>query len=156
VKPASDQRPVEQERTTLTGIDGEAIKYVCVMGMTTAALLVFNAAGVSAQCGDTGVWLQVIGSGNPGGLGRASAGCMAWIDGVSRIMVDTGGGTFARFHEAGAQVSDLQLLALSHFYSDTPQRSLRCYGRNPRPLRIAELSCVKKCIPGDSRTPAYR
>jgi len=32
--------------------------------------------------------------------------------------VDAGGGTFARFHKAGARVSDLELLALSHFYPD--------------------------------------
>jgi len=41
-----------------------------------------------------------------------------WIDGVSRVMVDAGGGTFARFHEAGARLPDLQLLALSHFHPD--------------------------------------
>jgi ribonuclease BN (tRNA processing enzyme) len=33
-------------------------------------------------------------------------------------MVDAGGGTFARFHEAGANVADLELLALSHFHAD--------------------------------------
>ena len=37
---------------------------------------------------------------------------------VARIMVDAGGGTFARFHEAGARVDDLELLALSHFHPD--------------------------------------
>ncbi len=33
-------------------------------------------------------------------------------------MVDAGGGTFTRFHEAGARVDDLELLALSHFHPD--------------------------------------
>jgi ribonuclease BN (tRNA processing enzyme) len=33
-------------------------------------------------------------------------------------MVDAGGGTFTRFHEAGARVGDLELLALSHFHPD--------------------------------------
>jgi len=32
--------------------------------------------------------------------------------------VDAGGGTFARFHEAGARTADLELLALSHFHPD--------------------------------------
>ena len=51
-----------------------------------------------AACGDTGVSLQVLGSGGPFGAGRASAGYLVWVDGVSRIMVDAGGGTFVRFH----------------------------------------------------------
>ena len=64
------------------------------------------------------VALQVLGSGGPFGVGRASAGYIIWIDGVSRIMVDAGGGTFARFHETGARIPDLRLLALSHFHPD--------------------------------------
>ena len=71
-----------------------------------------------AACGDAGVWLQVLGSGGPFGAGRASAGYIVWVDGVSRIMVDAGGGTFTRFHQAGATLADLQLLALSHFHPD--------------------------------------
>ena len=71
-------------------------------------------ANVWAACGDAGVALQILGSGGPFGTGSASSGYLLWIDGVSRIMVDAGGGTLARFHEADAKVSDLQLLALSH------------------------------------------
>ena len=71
-----------------------------------------------AACGDSGVSVQVLGSGGPFGAGRASAGYIVWVDGVSRIMVDAGGGTFARFYESGARVPDLDLLALSHFHPD--------------------------------------
>ena len=71
-----------------------------------------------AACGDSGVALQVLGSGGPFGQGRASAGYLVWIDGVSQIMIDAGGGTFSHFHEAEADVSHLQLLALSHFHPD--------------------------------------
>ena len=85
----------------------------------TGLLFVTTAAGPAwAACGDSGVSLQVLGSGGPFGAGRASAGYIVWVDGVSRIMVDAGGGTFARFHEAGARIDDLQLLALSHFHPD--------------------------------------
>lgn len=83
------------------------------------ALFVLAApANVWAACDDSGVALQVLGSGGPFGVGRASAGYIVWIEGVSRIMVDAGGGTFARFHDAGATFADLQLLALSHFHPD--------------------------------------
>ena len=80
-------------------------------------LLLASPSSVSAGC-DGPVALQVLGSGGPFGVGRASAGYLIWIDGVSRIIVDAGGGTFARFHEAGARVPDLRLLALSHFHPD--------------------------------------
>ena len=69
-------------------------------------------------CEPEAVALQVLGSGGPFGYGRASAGYLVWIDGVASIMVDAGGGTFTRFHEAGAEIADLKLLALSHFHPD--------------------------------------
>ena len=85
-----------------------------------AALLLPLGVPASAQmtCDEAPVMLQVLGSGGPSGVGRASAGYLIWIDGVSRIMVDAGGGTFTRFHEAGARIGDLDLLALSHFHPD--------------------------------------
>ncbi len=82
-------------------------------------LLVLGLPAIAwAECGPSGVALQILGSGGPFGVGRASAGYIVWIDGVSRIMVDAGGGTFAHFHESGAKLADLQLLALSHFHPD--------------------------------------
>ncbi len=86
--------------------------------LVVTLLLVTTPSITWAACGETGVFLQVLGSGGPFGGGRASAGYIVWIDGVSRIMVDAGGGTFARFHEAGARIPDLRLLALSHFHPD--------------------------------------
>lgn len=84
-----------------------------------AVVLVFMAApAVQAACDSSPVVLQVLGSGGPFGTGRASAGYLIWIDGVGRIMVDAGGGTFARFHEAGGKVDDLELIAISHFHPD--------------------------------------
>ncbi len=83
-----------------------------------ALLLVPAPAVAQVACEDSPVVLQVLGSGGPFGNGRASAGYLIWIDGAVRIMVDAGGGTFTRFHEAGAKVDDLELLALSHFHPD--------------------------------------
>jgi ribonuclease BN (tRNA processing enzyme) len=83
-----------------------------------ALLLVPAPALAQAACEDDPVVLQVLGSGGPFGAGRASSGYLIWIDGVARIMVDAGGGTFTRFHEAGARIDDLELLALSHFHPD--------------------------------------
>ena len=49
---------------------------------------------------------------------RASTGYIVWIDGRSRVLVDTGGGTFLRFGEAGASFVDLDFVGLSHFHTD--------------------------------------
>ena len=65
------------------------------------------------------VTLQLLGTGGPNAIdGRASAGYLVWIDGKARIMIDAGGGASLRFGEAGADMSDLQLLALSHLHAD--------------------------------------
>lgn len=84
----------------------------------TAALALIPAIPVQAACEDSAVALQVLGSGGPFGHGRASSGYLVWINGVAKIMVDAGGGTFTRFHEADAEVGELELLALSHFHPD--------------------------------------
>lgn len=107
-----------------------------------------------SRCTDTGMVLQVLGSGGPFGNGSASSGYVVWVDGVSRIMVDAGGGTFARFREAEANVTDLDLLALSHFHPDHsaevpallwPQNgSLRISG----PTGSAEFPSVEEFIDG--------
>ena len=81
--------------------------------------LLLAAEPAAAACGETGVHLQILGSGGPGASsGRASAGYLVWIDGVGRILVDAGGGIKQRFHAAGADLGDVGLLALSHFHPD--------------------------------------
>ncbi len=94
---------------------GTVIRVAVLSGLVCVSM---GVGAVWAACGDSGVSVQVLGSGGPFGAGRASAGYIVWVDGVSRIMVDAGGGTFARFHQAGATLADLQLLALSHFHPD--------------------------------------
>ena len=83
-----------------------------------ATLILIPAPAALAACEAAPVVLQVLGSGGPFGNGRASSGYLIWVKGVARVLVDAGGGTFTRFHEAGASVDDLDLLALSHFHPD--------------------------------------
>ena len=95
------------------------MRMVARAALLTGLLLATSGAGLArGACGDSGVALQVLGSGGPFGAGRASAGYIVWVDGVSRVMMDAGGGTFVRFHQAGATLSDLHVLALSHFHPD--------------------------------------
>lgn len=72
-----------------------------------------------AKCLDTGVQLQILGSGGPGASGgRASSGYLLWVDGVSRVMVDAGSGTKDQFYRAGANSDDIEFVGLSHLHPD--------------------------------------
>jgi ribonuclease BN (tRNA processing enzyme) len=76
--------------------------------------------GKPVNCAQSsGLALQVLGSGGPiADDGRASSGYLVWVDGKSRFLIDTGGGTFLRFGEAGAHFEDLSHIAISHFHTD--------------------------------------
>ena len=91
--------------------------------LATTYLVALICAGLAsnslAVCREEGVDLQILGSGGPLGRGnRASSGYLLWINGEARVMVDAGGGTFLRFHEAGATVETMDLLAISHLHPD--------------------------------------
>jgi len=87
--------------------------------ISIAATCVSFSGQNSAACLDSGVQVQILGSGGPGpSAGRASSGYVVWIDGVGRILVDAGSGTKDQFHTADASLEDIELLALSHFHPD--------------------------------------
>jgi ribonuclease BN (tRNA processing enzyme) len=89
--------------------------------MFCLCLQLLSAYAAAAQsCGDEqGVVLQVLGSGGPvADDGRASSSYLVWIDGVARVLIDAGGGTFLRFGEAGARFEALDFVGLSHFHTD--------------------------------------
>lgn len=62
--------------------------------------------------------LLVLGSGGPGATGRAGAGYLVMLDGKPRILVDAGPGTFVRAGEAGADLSRLDIVLLTHLHVD--------------------------------------
>ncbi|MEE9451528.1 MAG: MBL fold metallo-hydrolase, partial [Gammaproteobacteria bacterium] len=63
--------------------------------------------------------LQVLGSGGPNDVdGRASSSYLIWLDGKAKIMVDAGGGASLRFGESGANIEDLEVMAISHLHVD--------------------------------------
>lgn len=77
-------------------------------------------AGASAQsCAAGPATVQILGSGGPAiNRERASAGYLLWVGGQARMLVDLGGGTYLRFGQSQAKVSDLALLAISHLHPD--------------------------------------
>lgn len=79
----------------------------------------FSSLQAKSNCGQEGIWLQVLGSGGPElDDGRASSGYVIWQDGKSRILVDLGAGSALNFEKSGASVNDLDIILLSHLHVD--------------------------------------
>lgn len=108
---------------------------------TLAAALVLGAPAPGA-CPSDGVAVQILGSGGPTGEdGRASSGYLVWIDGRARVLIDVGSGTFRGFNRAGADIDDLEAIALTHLHvdhtADLPALlKAAWFGDRERPLAI--------------------
>jgi ribonuclease BN (tRNA processing enzyme) len=63
---------------------------------------------------------MVLGSGAPAAqpIGRASAGYMIFIDGKAKILMDVGGGVYQRIADSGMNLTDLEIVLLSHLHVD--------------------------------------
>ena len=91
------------------------IGVLLLSAVSTSSIFADNSACNESE----GVSLQVLGSGGPiADDGRASSGYLLWVNGRSRFLIDSGGGTFLRFGEAGARFEDLSHIAISHFHTD--------------------------------------
>ena len=90
------------------------IKFLCA-----ALLWLWLPIAMAQGCPSTGVQVQVLGSGGPELADkRASSSYLVWLDGKPRVLVDIGGGAALRFGEAGATVSDLDVILLTHLHVD--------------------------------------
>jgi ribonuclease BN (tRNA processing enzyme) len=74
----------------------------------------------SAQsCMANPIAVQILGSGGPAiNRDRASTSYLVWVGAQAKVLVDMGGGTFLRFGQAQARLSDLSLVAISHLHPD--------------------------------------
>jgi ribonuclease BN (tRNA processing enzyme) len=82
-------------------------------------LLSVPSSGWSQTCAGNPVAVQVLGSGGPRiNADRASASYLLWIGNEAKILVDMGGGSFLRFGQSQAKLSDLLLVAISHLHPD--------------------------------------
>ena len=83
------------------------------------ALLSIPSSASAQSCMANPVAVQILGSGGPAiNRDRASTSYLLWIDAQAKILVDMGGGAFLRFGQAQAKLSDLSLVAISHFHPD--------------------------------------
>lgn len=81
----------------------------CVIGICLLSFACVDANAMEAPyCGDEGVWIHVLGSGELAlDNDRATASYLIWVDGQARVLVDMGAGTSLRFDEANAEINDL-------------------------------------------------
>jgi ribonuclease BN (tRNA processing enzyme) len=83
------------------------------------ALLVCAAAtAVFADSRTPPIELIVLGSGGPGAAGRAASSYLVLLDGVARIIVDAGPGSFARLGEAKQSLASTDMVLLTHLHID--------------------------------------
>ena len=62
--------------------------------------------------------LVVLGSGGPGATGRAGSSFLVLVDGVPRILVDAGPGSFARLGEEKLSLAKVDIVLLTHLHID--------------------------------------
>lgn len=98
----------------------------CLTGMRCAvfALLCVASGTLLAQQSSPGarqpatLEVIVLGSGGPAALGRASSSYLLLLQGVPRIIVDTGAGSFVRLGEAHVSLEQLDIVLLTHLHVD--------------------------------------
>jgi ribonuclease BN (tRNA processing enzyme) len=83
-----------------------------------ALLLTCWSSPLLAQASSPPLELLVLGSGGPGATGRAASSYLVFVDGVARILIDAGPGSFARLGEAKASLSNTDLVLLTHLHID--------------------------------------
>jgi ribonuclease BN (tRNA processing enzyme) len=82
-------------------------------------LLFFESGSVLvAQSSTPGLDLLVLGSGGPGAAGRAASSYLVFIDGLPRILVDAGPGSFVRLGEAQISLANTDTVLLTHLHID--------------------------------------
>jgi ribonuclease BN (tRNA processing enzyme) len=83
-----------------------------------SAIFVTSQAAVAETAPSSALEVLVLGSGGPAALGRASASYVVCLDGVPRILVDAGSGSFVRAGEARISLQSLDLVLLTHLHVD--------------------------------------
>lgn len=70
-------------------------------------------------CGDSGVWLQILGGGGPDlNDGQAGASYIVFVDNRARLLVDMAPGASVAFDQAGARLADLEAAVFTQLHAD--------------------------------------
>ncbi|MGK0222025.1 MAG: ribonuclease BN (tRNA processing enzyme) [Limisphaerales bacterium] len=84
-----------------------------------ATLLLSPSLFADQLCGDTGVWVQILGSGGPElDDGQGGPSYLIWNDNKARVLIDTGPGSSVAFDKAEAKIEDLYAVLFTHLHAD--------------------------------------
>ena len=87
---------------------------VLLCGLYSTALQARDRDG-PAYCGDSGVWLQILGSGGPELLDeRTSPSYLIWVDGKARMLVNLGPAASYNFNRSRGRIEDLEAVAFNN------------------------------------------
>src|SRR5260221_12241731 len=90
------------------------ISFICSL-----AALAAPSTASAQSCAAGPATVQILGSGGPAiNRERASASYLLWVGGQAKMLVDMGGGTYLRFGQSQAKLSDLALVGISHLHPD--------------------------------------
>ncbi len=92
---------------------------LCLLFSLTAGAVWAAPRDTSPQCGNEGVWVQILGGGGPEITDdQAGASYVVWLDNHARLLVDTAPGASLRFDESGADFRDLDAIVFTHLHAD--------------------------------------
>ena len=91
-----------------------AALWLALAGLTLAT----TGADAQQQPVAAALELVVLGSRGPGATGRAGSSYLVLVDGVPRIIVDAGPGSFARLGEARLSLAKADIVLLTHLHAD--------------------------------------
>src|SRR5277367_5345990 len=91
--------------------------YFLRFGLASLALLFSATCAAESPATPHGLEVVALGTGGPAATGRASSGFMVLLNGTPRVLVDAGGGTFARASEMRLPLSDLDLVLLTQAFA---------------------------------------
>src|SRR3954462_11765809 len=110
--------------------------------------IVIPSAASAQRCAPGPVTVQILGSGGPAiNPTRASTSYLLWVGGQAKMLVDMGGGSYLRFGQSEAKLSDLAFVAISHLHpdhvSDLPALLWLSHQARSEPLPIVGPSAGK-------------
>jgi ribonuclease BN (tRNA processing enzyme) len=86
--------------------------------LPVALLLVGPSLQLHADSAAPPLEVLILGSGGPGATGRAASSYLVSVDGIPRILVDAGPGSFARLGEAKVSLAKTDIVLLTHLHID--------------------------------------
>lgn len=95
-------------------VPGESASLVAILLLQ---LIACGSAAVAQQSAAP-LELVVLGSGGPGATGRAASSYLVLIEGVARLLIDAGPGSFARLGESKISLAHTDIVLLTHLHID--------------------------------------